>query len=117
MTLTCLSSLSNCKKKDLIKLFCCELMVLHCSEAEILTAISRHADIESPVPSICLRPKSFVSGRDFNSLSGTLFRKYKLTKHEILRYVYTLNLSLNCYSRNIKWIHIYLEQQLALINS
>jgi len=40
-----------------------------------LTAISRHADIESPVPSICLRPKSFVSGRDFNSLSGTLFFK------------------------------------------
>lgn len=41
-------------------------------EYQILTAISRHADIESPVPSICFKPKSFVSGRDFNSLSGTL---------------------------------------------
>lgn len=39
-----------------------------------LTAISRHADIDRPVPSICFRPKSFVSGLDFNSLSGTLLK-------------------------------------------
>lgn len=50
-----------------------------------LTAISRHADIESPVPSICLRPKSFVSGRDFSSLSETLYPTFK--NHNVIDFI------------------------------
>lgn len=67
MTFMCFSSLSSWNWKR--ELFICLFFGLF---GFVLTAISRHADMDSPVPSICFRPKSFVSGRDFSSLSATL---------------------------------------------
>ena len=73
----------------------------------ILTAISRQADIDNPVPSICFKPKSLVSGRDFSSLSGTLQKKSKYSYKNSFKLNYFVYISFTFKNSLIFFIRCY----------